>query len=150
MVPHQNAAFYLAHEFGHQLGLKHQVDGPCFTESQMSVMTVAHTASYERARWSSCENKWINEKICSFECLFNQPANYRPIKNKFSTLPGQTMRNEQQAKMIDMNPNGLGEASDITYRESQTTSRCLYFQYYVDPSQSSEKDFSLLKTSKSF
>ena len=28
IVPNQNAAFYLAHEFGHQLGLDHQSKGP--------------------------------------------------------------------------------------------------------------------------
>ncbi|CAF3877299.1 unnamed protein product [Rotaria magnacalcarata] len=71
LIPYQNAAFYLAHEFGHQLGLVHQVDTPCYTNSYMSVMTKSHTVSYEQARWSQCENKWINNNICGYGVAFN-------------------------------------------------------------------------------
>ncbi|CAF4548753.1 unnamed protein product [Rotaria socialis] len=134
LIPYQNAAFYLAHEFGHQLGLVHQVDTPCYTNSYMSVMTKSHTVSYEQARWSQCENKWINNNICQFECLFNKPDNYEPIKNKYATLPGQLMNNDQQAKMIEPNKNSLGEVSSFTFMPSDVTSRCLYFRYYIGES----------------
>ena len=133
LIPHQNAAFYLAHELGHQLGLQHQIDTPCFTSSYMSVMTRSHTVSYEQARWSRCENDWINEHICNFPCLFNQPDNYQPIKNKYSTLPGQRMNNEQQARMIEQNDKALGESSSLSFMPSDTPSRCLYLRYYTGP-----------------
>jgi hypothetical protein len=131
ILPYQNAAFYLAHEFGHQLGLVHQIDTSCFTKSYMSVMTKSHTASYEQARWSLCENDWINNHICQFECLFNKPDNYQSIKNKYLTLPGQRMNNDQQAKMIEPNDQGIGEVLSFTYMPSDLNSRCLYFRYYI-------------------
>ncbi len=131
ILPYQNAAFYLAHEFGHQLGLIHQVDSSCYTNSYMSVMTKSHTVSYEQARWTTCENDWINNNICQFECLFNKPENYRPIKNKYSTLPGKRMKNDQQAKMIESNEQSIGEVSSFTYMSSDLISRCLYFRYYI-------------------
>jgi hypothetical protein len=131
ILPYQNAAFYLAHEFGHQLGLVHQEDSPCYTNSYMSVMTKSHTASYEQARWSKCENDWINKHICQFECLFNKPNNYQPIHNKYSTMPGKRMNNDQQAKMIEPNQQSIGEVSTFTYMPSDSTSRCLYFRYYI-------------------
>ncbi|CAF1505143.1 unnamed protein product [Rotaria magnacalcarata] len=139
LIPYQNAAFYLAHEFGHQLGLVHQVDTPCYTNSYMSVMTKSHTVSYEQARWSQCENKWINNNICQFDCLFNKPDNYEPIKNKYATLPGQLMNNDQQAKMIEPNKNSLGEVSSFTFMPSDVSSRCLYFRYYIDESSGENK-----------
>ena len=131
LVPHQNAAFYLAHEVGHQLGLRHQIDTPCFTSSYMSVMTRSHTVSYEQARWTRCENDWINEHICQFTCLFNQPDGYQPIKSKYSTLPGQRMNNEQQAKMIEQNDKALGESGSLSFMPSDSQSRCLYLTYYT-------------------
>ncbi|CAF4544880.1 unnamed protein product [Rotaria sp. Silwood1] len=139
VLPYQNAAFYLAHEFGHQLGLNHQVDTPCFTTSYMSVMTKSHTASYEQARWTKCENNWINENICLFECLFNKPDNYQPIKNKYSTLPGKRMSNDQQAKMIEPNSRSLGEVSSFTFMPSNLASRCLYLRYYIGGSNGEYK-----------
>ena len=131
VLPYQNAAFYLAHELGHQLGLNHQMDGACSTKSYMSVMTNSHTASYEKARWTKCENRWINDNICQFECLFNKPNNYQPIKKKFSTLPGKRMINDQQAKMIESHQNAIGEVSSFTFMPTNSTSRCLYFRYYI-------------------
>ncbi|CAF2818352.1 unnamed protein product [Rotaria sp. Silwood2] len=139
VLPYQNAAFYLAHEFGHQLGLNHQVDTACFTTSYMSVMTKSHTASYEQARWTKCENNWINENICLFECLFNKPDNYQPIKNKYSTLPGKRMNNNQQAKMIEPNLQSLGEVSSFTFMPSDVASRCLYLRYYIGGSNGEYK-----------
>jgi hypothetical protein len=138
LLPYQNAAFYLAHEFGHQLGLVHQVDSSCYTKFHMSVMTNSHTASYERARWTICENNWINNNICQFECLFNKPDNYQPIKNKYSTLPGKRMNNNQQAKMIESNEQNIGEILSFTYMSSDLTSRCLYFGYYIGGLNSGE------------
>ncbi|CAF0814562.1 unnamed protein product [Rotaria sordida] len=139
ILPYQNAAFYLAHEFGHQLGLVHQIDTPCYTTSYMSVMTKSHTASYEQAHWTKCENNWINENICQFECLFNKPDNYQPIKNKYSTLPGKRMNNDQQAKMIEPNSQCLGEVSSFTFMSSDVASRCLYLRYYIGESNGEYK-----------
>lgn len=129
LLPYQNAAFYLAHEFGHQLGLQHQIDTPCFTKSYMSVMTRSHTASFEQARWTTCENQWINSHICEFECLFNKPDQYQPIKNKYSTLPGQSMNNNQQAKMMEPTEQAQGETLNFAYMPSESPSRCLYLRY---------------------
>ncbi|CAF0793537.1 unnamed protein product [Adineta ricciae] len=128
LLPYQNAAFYLAHEIGHQLGLPHQVDTPCRTNYYMSVMTKAHTASFEQARWTKCENDMINSNICEFECLFNQPSGYQIVKNKFATKPGARMSNNQQAKMMEPNPNALGEVSAATFLPSESPSRCLYLR----------------------
>ena len=134
ILPYQNAAFYLAHELGHQLGLVHQVDTPCYTNAYMSVMTKSHTVSYEQARWTKCENDWVNSHICEFECLFNRPENYQLIKNKYSTLPGRKMSNDQQAKMIEPNQQVIGEVKSFTYMRSELASRCLYFQSYTGES----------------
>jgi len=134
ILPYQNAAFYLAHEFGHQLGLVHQVDTSCYTSSYMSVMTRSHTVSYEQARWTKCENNWINSHICEFECLFNKPENYKLIKNKYSTLPGKQMSNDQQAKMIEPNEQFMGEMKAFTYMPTDSLSRCLYFRSYTGES----------------
>lgn len=131
LLPYQNAAFYLAHEIGHQLGLVHQVDTSCATNAHMSVMTKSHTASFEQARWTTCENQWINSHICEFECLFNKPDNYQIIKNKYSTLPGERMTNDQQATMIEARPEAIGHFPQYTYMSSDIKSRCLYFRYYV-------------------
>lgn len=132
LLPYQNAAFYLAHEMGHQLGLNHQDETPCNTDSIMSVMTRTHTTSYERARWTSCENELINNKICEFDCLFNKPDGYDINKNKYSTLPGQKMNNDQQAKMISATSDAKGENADYTYMQTDDGSRCLYFRIYTN------------------
>jgi hypothetical protein len=131
VIPHQNAAFYLAHEFGHQLGLPHQSTTPCFTESYMSVMTESHTVSFEQARWTKCENAWINEHICQFSCLFNKPAGYQLIRNKFSTMPGERMKNDQQAKMAERSADDRNEATQHTYMPSDLETRCLYIRYFT-------------------
>ncbi|CAF3675070.1 unnamed protein product [Adineta steineri] len=136
-IPYQNAGFYLAHEIGHQLGLIHQVDTTCYTTSYMTVMTRTHTASYEQARWSKCENNWINNHICEFGCLFNKPINYQPIKNKYSTMPGKRMNNDQQARMIEPNEHAMGEVVTNTYMPTNVTTRCLYFRYFIEGSNSS-------------
>ena len=121
---------------GHQLGLVHQVNTSCFTDSMMSVLTLSHTTSYERARWTRCDNDWINKKICDFPCLFNKPDDYKINKNKYSTLPGQEMTNDQQAKIITANQQAMGENADYLYSESTVGSRCLYFQTKDKDSQS--------------
>jgi hypothetical protein len=131
IVPFQNAAFYLAHELGHQLGLVHQVDSSCYTNTYMSVMTLSHTVSYDQARWTKCENAWINSNICIFECLFNKPNNYQTIKNKHSTMPGKRMNNDQQAKMMEHNSQNMGEMPSYTYMPTESASRCLYLRYYI-------------------
>lgn len=132
LLPYQNAGFYLAHELGHQLGLVHQKDTSCYTSSYMSVMTRSHTTSYEQARWTRCENDFINSHICQYDCLFNKPDNYKIVKNKYSTMPGRRMNNDQQAKMIEPAPSLNGEARDNSYRSTNIVSRCLYFQYFTD------------------
>ena len=129
ILPYQNAGFYLAHELGHQLGLEHQADTSCYTTSYMSVMTRSHTASYEQARWTRCENDFINSHICQYNCLFNKPDNYKIVKNKYSTMPGSRMDNNQQARMIEAADGADGEVPHYKYRETDTGSRCLYFQY---------------------
>ena len=129
VLPYQNAAFYLAHEFGHQLGLEHQVKTSCYTTSYMSVMTLAHTASYEQARWTSCDNNYINNHICEFSCLFNKPDGYQIVKNKYSTMPGSRMSNEKQAQMIAPTANAIGEVKEHIYNPTDYASRCLYFHY---------------------
>lgn len=129
LIPAQNAALYLAHELGHQLGLKHQDETPCYTTSHMSVMTRSHTASFERARWTQCDNDFINSRICQYECLFNKPDDYKILKNKYSTMPGKRISNEQQARMVNRPPSALGEVQGNKYRPTNLVSRCLYFQY---------------------
>lgn len=116
---------------GHQLGLPHQVNTSCYTTSIMSVMTLSHTTSYERARWTSCENDRINQLICNYDCLFNKPDGYEINKNKYSTLPGQQMTNNQQAKIISANPSAFGENMEFLHKESDYGSRCLYFHVIV-------------------
>lgn len=134
ILPYQNAPFYLAHEFGHQLGLEHQVKTSCYTSSHMSVMTLAHTNSYEHARWTSCDNQYINSHICEFSCLFNKPDNYKIVKNKYSTMPGSRMNNDLQAKMIEAMPTAIGLMTANTYKPTDYASRCLYFHYFTDSS----------------
>jgi hypothetical protein len=132
IVPHQNAAFYLAHELGHQLGLEHQIDGPCYTDYYMSVMTRTHTVSYEQARWSQCENRQINQNICKFTCLFDKPVDYQRMVRTFDTLPGQIFKSDQQAKMIEIDGSNMGEIRSFSFMPSTAKSRCLYFRYYID------------------
>lgn len=131
LVPQQNAAFYLAHELGHQFGLAHDDETACRTTARMTVMTRSHTASYEQARWSTCENEWINEKICQFSCVFNKPEHYRPIINKVATKPGQRMSNNQQARMIEHKQNAFGEEPAYSHMPTTMDSRCLYFQHFT-------------------
>ncbi|CAF0754543.1 unnamed protein product [Didymodactylos carnosus] len=127
LAPYQNAGMYLAHEIGHQLGLKHQINTTCFTDAHMSVMTNTHMNSYNLARWTECENNIINENICKYSCLFNQPNGYRPLKNKDVLRPGERISNHQQCKMIEKNKNSyVGENSAWFYGSSSDESSCLH------------------------
>ena len=138
IFPRQTAAFDLAHAVGHQLGLLHQNDTNCRTNHLMSAMTETYPPSFENAVWTKCENDRINNFICDFPCLFNKPFYHKPIKNKYSKLPGQKVSNDQQAKLLKIGSTMYQEMTSYRYRPTNLSSRCLHFQYDKDESDTGE------------
>lgn len=85
----------MAHELGHNFGMKHDNGGlyngynePCLCDNIANDCIMNHIQSYRRrpARWSSCSINVMRKNLHNFSCLHNVPNLAQPIQLHMMSL----------------------------------------------------------------
>ncbi|CAH1272360.1 ADAMTS18 [Branchiostoma lanceolatum] len=94
-----HVAFTVAHETGHNLGIRHDGDGNTCGDSVnvMATSSVSGTSAYE---WSSCSATQLEDFLSTYQaqCLFDRPT-YSGITMDPNMKPGQTYTADDQCRL---------------------------------------------------